>query len=219
MDTSEARERDSAMTTDARPRDVFAFTVEIPDDGPSRWVYFGPNCATVFGRKVGPTAPLAELLELYSFPEDLPTARDMLAATRAGEPTEVELRIVGLDESIRWVSWRLVPRTVDGRLLVDGVATEITARQSLSMSRAAAAEDGMEDELRREAARQYATAIRDAHDEILQRLFAAGLRLQMLRSRLDETDAHAVAAIGFQLDQAAADLRELIKNLDSASRS
>lgn len=203
-------------SSEQRARDVFAFTVEVAERGDLRWAYFGPNSATVFGRSVGTGAPLPDLLEKHTHPEDLPAARHMLDAARSA-PTEVELRIIGGDDATRWISWRLVPRPAGGRLFVDGVATEITARQALSRSRAAVTAE-LEQERRRDVAREYAAAIRDAHDEILQRLFAAGLRLQLLRSRLNDGEAHAAAAIGFQLDQAVADLRELVKNLDAASR-
>src|SRR4051794_34853567 len=68
---------------------------------------------------------------------------------------------------------------------------------------------------RLEVRRNHALAVRVANDGVLQRLFAAGLRLQMLQRRLDTTDAHAASAIAFQLDQAATDLRELILGLNA----
>ena len=52
---------------------------------------------------------------------------------------------------------------------------------------------------------------------VLQRLFAAGLRLQVLKRGLTDTEAHAVTAIAFQLDQAATDLREVIIDLTSVA--
>jgi hypothetical protein len=113
------------------------------------------------------------------------------------------------------VSWRAVPRELGGQLFVDGVATDVTARHSLGLSLQELAE--AQDRFSRELGirREHTVAVRDANDNVLQRLFAAGLRLQMLQRRLDSTDAHAASAIAFQLDQAATDLRGLIHNLNA----
>jgi diguanylate cyclase (GGDEF)-like protein/PAS domain S-box-containing protein len=49
------------------------------------------------------------------------------------EPAEVEYRLVGFDGCTRWVWDRMQPaRTADGRLLVDGVVTDITERKLVS---------------------------------------------------------------------------------------
>jgi diguanylate cyclase (GGDEF)-like protein len=57
------------------------------------------------------------------------------------EPTDVEYRLVGFDGVTRWVWERCRPRrTDDGRVLVDGIVTEITDRR-LAQDELAAARD------------------------------------------------------------------------------
>jgi signal transduction histidine kinase len=64
-----------------------------------------------------------------------------------------------------------------------------------------------------DTARDHALLVREANDNVLQRLFAARLRLEMLRRKLDDPEAHAVSTIEFQLEQASTDLREVIRGL------
>jgi PAS domain-containing protein len=181
--------------------DVFAFTVRVDGSGAFSWLYFGPNSETVFGGPVSDALPLPHLVREHVAGEDVATIDDFLEAVVAGQRVEVEVRVQGVDGTTRWVSWRAVPRELGGQLFVDGVATDVTARHRFSQ------ELGVR--------REHTLAVRDATDNVLQRLFAAGLRLQMLQRRLDNTDAHAASAIGFQLDQAATDLRTLIHNLNA----
>jgi hypothetical protein len=146
--------------------------------------------------------------------EDLVTVSEFLNGVSTGRRTEVEVRIDGGDGTTRWVSWRAVPRQVGGKLFVDGVATDVSARHSLGRSRRELVEAQEQYSREIDVRREHALAVRDANDNVLQRLFAAGLRLQMLQRRLGEVEAHAASAIAFQLDQAASDLRELILNLN-----
>jgi hypothetical protein len=195
--------------------DVFAFTVRVDGTGAFAWLYFGPNSETIFGGPVSDTLPLPRLMREHAGSEDHGTIDAFLESVVAGERTEVEIRVAGVDGATRWVSWRAVPRELGGQLFVDGVATDVTARHSLGLSLQELAE--AQDRFSRELGvrREHTVAVRDANDNVLQRLFAAGLRLQMLQRRLDSTDAHAASAIAFQLDQAATDLRGLIHNLNA----
>jgi PAS domain-containing protein len=195
--------------------DVFAFTVRVDGTGAFAWLYFGPNSETIFGGHVSDTLPLPQLMREHAGSEDHGTIDAFLESVVAGERTEVEIRVAGVDGATRWVSWRAVPRELGGQLFVDGVATDVTARHSLGLSLQELAE--AQDRFSRELGvrREHTVAVRDANDNVLQRLFAAGLRLQMLQRRLDSTDAHAASAIAFQLDQAATDLRGLIHNLNA----
>jgi hypothetical protein len=195
--------------------DVFAFTVRVDGTGAFDWLYFGPNSETIFGGPVSDALPLPRLMREHAGSEDHGTVDAFLESVVAGQRTEVEIRVVGVDGATRWVSWRAVPRELGGQLFVDGVATDVTARHSLGLSlqELAEAQDRFSREL--DVRREHTVAVRDANDNVLQRLFAAGLRLQMLQRRLDSTDAHAASAIAFQLDQAATDLRGLIHNLNA----
>src|SRR3954469_1708998 len=195
--------------------DVFAFTVRVAEGGLLEWLYFGPNSDAVFGRTVSDAGPLPQLMREHADPDDLATVDAFVNGVSTGCRTEVDLRIHGVDGATRWISWRAVPRRVGGQLYVDGVATDVPARHSLGQSRAEVAEAHDKYSRELEVRRNHALAVRDANDGVLQRLFAAGLRLQMLQPRLDTTDAHAASAIAFQLDQAATDLRELIHGLNA----
>jgi diguanylate cyclase (GGDEF)-like protein len=60
-------------------------------------------------------------------------------AIERGDPFEVEYRLVGYDDRIRWVWDRMHPRrTEDGRLLVDGIVVDITDRKQTTEALAAA---------------------------------------------------------------------------------
>lgn len=195
--------------------DVFAFTVRVSDDASLEWRYFGPNSAAVFGVPVSSRETLVGLVERHAHPEDLVAVHELESAALAGRPREVEIRILGGDGVERWISWRSVPRRVEGALLVDGVATDVSSRHSLGRSRRALEEANEEYTRQVDLRRRHALAVRDANDNVLQRIFAAGLRLQILRRKLDDVEAHAASTIAFQLDQAATDLRELILDLNA----
>jgi diguanylate cyclase (GGDEF)-like protein len=52
------------------------------------------------------------------------------ARLESGEACEVEYRLIGYDDRVRWVWDRMHPRrTEDGRLLVDGIVVDITERK------------------------------------------------------------------------------------------
>lgn len=195
--------------------DVFAFTVRVSEDAALEWRYFGPNSAAVFGAPVSSEESLVGLVARHAHPEDLLAVNELERAALAGQPREVEIRILGGDGVERWISWRSVPRRVEGGLLVDGVATDVSSRHSLGRSRRDLEEANEEYTRQVDLRRRHALAVRDANDNVLQRIFAAGLRLQILRRKLDDVEAHAASTIAFQLDQAATDLRELILDLNA----
>ncbi len=169
----------------------------------------------MFGAPVSPDEALVPLIERHAHPDDLSAVRELERAARTGRALEVEIRVIAGDGTERWVSWRTVPRTVDGALHVDGVATDVSSRHSLGRSRHELEQANEEYARQVDLRRRHALAVRDANDNVLQRIFAAGLRLQILRRKLDDVEAHAASTIAFQLDQAATDLRELILDLNS----
>lgn len=194
--------------------DVFALTVEVLPDLSLAWDYFGPNSHVIFGEDIKPHQPPTDLLLAHTHAEDQPAVRALLHAFRGGTPVEIQFRIVGRDSTLRWVAWRCVPRRDDGRLLVDAVATDVSARHKLGELRRELLHNQVRYVETIDAMRDHATLARDANDNVLQRLFAAGLRLRMLHKRLHDVDAHAAAAIAFQLDEAANDLRAGIHGLN-----
>ena len=63
-------------------------------------------------------------------PDDRAAYEASYEAIERGEPCEIEYRLIGYDERIRWVWDRMHPRrSEDGRLLVDGIVVEITERK------------------------------------------------------------------------------------------
>ena len=63
-------------------------------------------------------------------PDDRTAYEASYEAIERGEPCEIEYRLIGYDERIRWVWDRMHPRrSEDGRLLVDGIVVEITERK------------------------------------------------------------------------------------------
>jgi signal transduction histidine kinase len=198
--------------------DVFSFTVEVGEGSAFEWAYFGPNSAVLFGGAVSARElTFDQLLLSRCLSEDLVEADALLAAAAAGGTAEAQLRMQGVDGAVRWISWRVMPRRVGGRLALDGVATDVSSRR-LGRTFHDLLKGQLHAEHESELVREHAAIVRDANDGVLQRLFAAGLRLRMLQRSLDDVGSHAAEAIAFQLDQASADLRHTIRELDAFSR-
>ena len=125
--------------------------------------------------------------------------------------------MAGSDGAVRWVLWRVMARREDGRTYLDGVATDVSSRR-LGLTHHAALLGHLEERLDSELLREHAAIVRDANDAVLQRIFAAGLRLRVLQRGLNDVGTHAAEAIAFQLDQAANDLRHTILELEALSR-
>jgi diguanylate cyclase (GGDEF)-like protein len=82
---------------------------------------------------LGPIPPGLSPEEAYEravHPDDREAYDATFTALQRCEPVEVEYRLTGCDGVTRWVWDRMQPsRTPDGRLLVDGVVTDITERK------------------------------------------------------------------------------------------
>jgi PAS domain S-box-containing protein len=69
-------------------------------------------------------------------PDDTAARAAHIARSHRGEPSDVEYRVIGLDGVTRWIWVRRRPRrTADGRLVVYGIISDITARRSLVTER------------------------------------------------------------------------------------
>jgi hypothetical protein len=207
-----------AVLMDPALPDVFSFTVDVVDEHAFEWAYFGPNSAALFGDAVcARTQTLDALLRSRCLNEDATEVETFLAAAAAGEQAEAQLRMQGVDGAVRWILWRVLPRVEGERLALDGVATDISSRR-LGRTHHELLRVHLEQEHGAELVREHAAVVRDANDGVLQRIFAAGLRLRMLQRGLDDVGSHAAEAIAFQLDQAATDLRQTIRELDAFSQ-
>ncbi len=207
-----------AVLMDPALPDVFSFTVDVVEGRAFEWAYFGPNSAALFGDAVcARTSTFDALLRWRCLHEDTAEVESFLAAVAAGDPAEAQLRMQGVDGAVRWILWRVMPRVEGERLALDGVATDISSRR-LGRTHHELLRVHLEQEQGDDLMREHAAVVRDANDAVLQRIFAAGLRLRMLQRGLDDVGSHAAEAIAFQLDQASTDLRQTIRELDAFSR-
>jgi hypothetical protein len=198
--------------------DVFSFTVDVTEETAFEWAYFGPNSAVLFGDAVcARTVSFDELLRSRCLDEDMDEAEDLLGGVAAGEKAEAQLRMQGVDGAVRWIHWRVMPRRDGGRLAVDGVAADVSSRR-VGRTHHDLLRAHLEEQRGTHLVREHAAILRDANDGVIQRIFAAGLRLRMLQRGLDEVGSHAAEAIAFQLDQASADLRQTIRELEALTR-
>ena len=197
--------------------DVFSFTVEVIEDR-FEWLYFGPNSEVLVGEQLcARNSSFDDLLRSRSLREDAGAVATFLVTATGGNACEVETRMQDADGAVRWVLWRVMPRREAGRTFLDGVATDVSSRR-LGFTHHAALLGHLEQRHDSDVLREHAAIVRDANDAVLQRIFAAGLRLRVLQRGLNEVGSHAAEAIAFQLDQAAKDLRHTILELDNLSK-
>jgi diguanylate cyclase (GGDEF)-like protein len=112
--------------------DDFLFTLEPVEPGVLRLDFAGPNA----DRLLGGSPPRERLVECWReqvHPEDRHLYEAYVRRLAAREAAEVEYRLMGLDGHTRWVWGRARPRALpDGRVLIDGVATDVTERRALA---------------------------------------------------------------------------------------
>ncbi|GIE75623.1 hypothetical protein Aph02nite_15730 [Actinoplanes philippinensis] len=104
---------------------------------PDRWhtLYVSPGENGVFGGPLPPTDTFAHLMAEHIHPDDMELFRAYENALKAGRPGEFECRFIGFDGVVRWVWCRGFPRTEDGVLYLDGIATNVTERRELADQR------------------------------------------------------------------------------------
>ncbi len=109
-------------------------SVEVLPDGRLLPAYVGPGLERLLG---GPVPPRVDAVTIWSasiHPEDRPAFGGALSDLAAGEPVDMEYRVVGLDNRTRWVRWSAHPRALgDGRLIVDGILSDVTERRLLAV--------------------------------------------------------------------------------------
>jgi diguanylate cyclase (GGDEF)-like protein/PAS domain S-box-containing protein len=107
----------------------FLFTAELLGSGQLSMVYTSPGIERLLGGEI----PAGRSVEAAWFgaihPEDREAARDTLRAAAAGRPSTVEYRLVGVDGRVRWVRSRTQRREESGRVLYDGIASDVTAQR------------------------------------------------------------------------------------------
>jgi two-component system, cell cycle response regulator len=108
--------------------DDYLYTNEHLPDGSRRSVYSGANRDRMMGGATPPDTDVATEWERRIVPEDWSAHLAHRDRLRRGEPSEVVYRLLGYDGVTRWVCARTRPSQVDGRLFVDGIVSDITAR-------------------------------------------------------------------------------------------
>jgi PAS domain S-box-containing protein len=114
----------------------YVWTVEVVPGEPGRLVYGSPNATGVFGGMPQATEDdRATLITDRVHPDDAAKVPEFHQTLGQGRPAELECRIIGYDGVERWVWTRGRPRIEDGRILVDGISTNITERRELAEQR------------------------------------------------------------------------------------
>jgi len=202
---------------------VHVYEFEFLDDQAYRCnVWIGTALDTLLG---GVPEGMDEELawETCIHPEDRQHYDDTALQLHDDVSTEIEYRLVGFDGVTRWVWGRCTPRRVNGRLLVDGIVTDITERRKAQEELARA-----RDKLRELAYHDALTdlANRLLFDEHLTRELARSARectsFAVLFVDLDDfkavNDRHGHAAGDELLREAASRLRSITRDADVVSR-
>ncbi|WP_068903453.1 ATP-binding protein [Planomonospora sphaerica] len=114
--------------------DDYIWTSEALPDGRFRLLYRSPNTVGVLGSQL-PDIDIVAVLTRYIHPDDREAFEDFNSALSAGRAVQAEYRLTGIDGVTRWVWSRATPRRDGGRLLVDGITTDITERRELADER------------------------------------------------------------------------------------
>jgi signal transduction histidine kinase len=131
-----ARTRAEFDRTLARVNDLF-WTVEVLPGGEMTLVYLSADASGVVGTDVREGLDALAFREGLGHPDDAGINAAFTRAILAGEPAEVEERLVGYDGVTRWTWSRGTPRREGDRLFFDGITTNITERHELAEQREA----------------------------------------------------------------------------------
>jgi diguanylate cyclase (GGDEF)-like protein/putative nucleotidyltransferase with HDIG domain len=108
--------------------DDYLYTNEHRADGSTRTVYSGPTRAKLMGGELPPDADLDVEWARMLHPDDRPAYEAHCERLSRGRASEVQYRLQGYDGVTRWLHSRARPRHLDGRVLVDGIVSDVTRR-------------------------------------------------------------------------------------------
>jgi diguanylate cyclase (GGDEF)-like protein/putative nucleotidyltransferase with HDIG domain/PAS domain S-box-containing protein len=202
LDVTERR-RIAEELRDARERltrlveavdDVF-FELERTADGDLHARHVNPGISRLLGGPAGPDVLASWRGAVHE--DDQRALREHIAHMRAGETTEAEYRMVGMDGIVRNVWSRVFPhRDLDGRLLLVGVLSDITERtrmaEALEIALAEAERQAQTDALTALANRARLSATLDARLERPDTAICTGLLLLDVDrfKRINDTHGH-----------------------------
>ncbi|WP_449064584.1 ATP-binding protein [Planomonospora algeriensis] len=113
----------------------YVWTLEVFPDGTFRAVYASPDAGGMFGGRPAEGADVLEAALPRVHPEDRAAVDSYLRVLASGEAAETVFRFRGLDDVTRWLWCRARPRREDGRLLVDGISSDVTEHYRLAEER------------------------------------------------------------------------------------
>jgi len=108
--------------------DDYLYTYEHSADDSVRTIYSGPTRAKLMGGETPQGKdPFTEWAKMVD-PEDKATHDAHRERLSLGKPSEAIYRLRGYDGVTRWLHARERPRHTDGRVLVDGIVSDVTRR-------------------------------------------------------------------------------------------
>ncbi|GIF15753.1 sensor histidine kinase [Actinoplanes teichomyceticus] len=113
----------------------FVWTLEVLPDAGMRVVFASRNSSGVFGGHFPTDADPAETMRRHVHPDDRGALDTFLHTLADGRSAELECRLLGTDNVVRWLWARGVARHEGDRLFIDGISTNITERRHLAEQR------------------------------------------------------------------------------------
>jgi signal transduction histidine kinase len=120
----------------SRVNDLF-WTLEVLPAGELTLTYLSGDASGVVGGDIGAGIDALVFRQGMSHPDDAEVNAAFTAAIQAGQPAEVEERLIGFDGVARWTWSRGTPRREGDRLFFDGITTNISERHELDEQREA----------------------------------------------------------------------------------
>jgi diguanylate cyclase (GGDEF)-like protein len=128
----------------AESLDDSLYTLEQTEDGPVSVHFLGgrERAERLLGGALPEHPTLAEIWTTALHPEDRSAYDESQQALLRGEPRDLEYRLTGVDGRVRWIWDRGWPQLLrDGRLMVDGIVTDVTERRRMDSELAEAREN------------------------------------------------------------------------------
>ncbi len=138
------REARGTGTRIAESLDDSLYTLEQTPGGPVNLHFLGgrERAERLLGGPLPEGTTLGEIWTAALHPEDLAAYDEADQALLAGEPRDLEYRLTGVDGRVRWIWDRGWPQLLrDGRLMVDGIVTDVTERRRMDSELAEAREN------------------------------------------------------------------------------
>ncbi|WP_051221749.1 diguanylate cyclase [Conexibacter woesei] len=105
----------------------FLFIAELGDDGGLTMRYTSRGIERLLGAPLPPGETIESTWFRSIHDDDRTATQAAVRATAEGLPTSVDYRLTGLDGRVRWIRSRSRRREEQGRVLIDGLLTDVTA--------------------------------------------------------------------------------------------